>query len=52
MPVGQVRVANADVKGVRFYRVRVGPIADVATADKLLSKVVQMGKCDARIVVD
>ncbi len=50
--VGQVRVANADVKGVRFYRVRLGPIPDVATADKLLQRVVQAGTREARIIVD
>lgn len=50
--IGQVRVANADVKGVRFYRVRLGPVESVALADKLLNKVVQAGHREARIIVD
>ncbi len=50
--LGQVRVANADVKGLRFYRVRVGPVPDVPSADRLLQKVVQTGYREARIIVD
>jgi len=50
--LGKVIVANADVKGVRFYRVRLGPMADVAAADSLLNKVIRTGVSNARIIVD
>lgn len=50
--VGQVRVADADVRGVRYYRVRVGPLPDVTSADRTLKQVNRSGAADARIVVD
>lgn len=49
---GHVRVANVDVKGIQFYRVQVGPIKDVASADVMLGKIVKAGHREARIVVD
>ena len=36
----------------RFYRVRLGPVADVADADRLLATLLQNGHSDARVVVD
>lgn len=50
--IGQTRIAEAVVKGVQYYRVRVGPIASVDTADKLLKRVLQSGADNARIIVD
>ena len=50
--VGHVTVADTQVKGVQFYRVRVGPLPDVPSADKLLHSVVKAGADGARIVVD
>lgn len=50
--VGQTRVAQAVVKGVQYYRVRVGPIATVAEADKMLKRVQLAGAAGARIIVD
>ena len=50
--VGQVTVADVMLKGVQYYRVRLGPIANVAEADKLLKRVAQSGADNARIVVD
>jgi len=50
--VGQTKVAEALVKGVQYYRVRVGPIATVAEADKLLKRVLSSGAENARIIVD
>ena len=50
--VGKASVVDATVKGVRFYRVRLGPVADVAKADSLLQKVAHAGASNARIVVD
>jgi rare lipoprotein A len=35
-----------------FFRVRLGPVADVATADQLLNRVVDQGYTRARVVVD
>lgn len=50
--VGQTKIAQAIVKGVQFYRVRVGPIATVADADKTLKRVLSSGADNARIIVD
>ncbi|MDD5586788.1 MAG: septal ring lytic transglycosylase RlpA family protein [Alphaproteobacteria bacterium] len=50
--VGHVTIADAQVKGVKFYRVRLGPMPDVTSADKLLKKVVKAGANGAKIVVD
>jgi len=50
--VGHVTVADVVLKGVRFYRVRLGPVADVPSADKLLKRVTDAGANNARIVVD
>ncbi|MFA6280452.1 MAG: septal ring lytic transglycosylase RlpA family protein [Bdellovibrionales bacterium] len=49
---GVVNVVEALVKGVKYYRVRVGPIDSVALADKTLKKVVGAGAQGARIIVD
>ena len=38
--------------GKRFYRVRLGPVDDVAIADSMLQKVFNIGFTGARIVVD
>jgi rare lipoprotein A len=51
-PVGLVSIADVMLKGVKFYRVRLGPVADVAEADRLLKKVTHAGASNARIVVD
>ena len=50
--IGQTNVAQALVKGVQYYRVRVGPIATVADADKVLKQVQRAGADGARIIVD
>jgi rare lipoprotein A len=50
--IGRVSVLNVVIKGVEYYRVRLGPVDDVAGADTLLKKVVQTGITEARIVVD
>ena len=46
--VTQVRTA----KGATLFRVRVGPIASVDTADAMLEQVIHSGYPDARLVVD
>jgi rare lipoprotein A len=35
-----------------FFRVRLGPVQDVDTADKLLNRMVDQGYTRARVVVD
>jgi rare lipoprotein A len=50
--VGTVQMSAARVSGVQFYRVRVGPIASVDEADKVLARVVESGVAEAKIVVD
>jgi len=49
---GKVSVAEAVVKGTTYYRVRLGPIKNVAQADSLLKKVLRSGTDGARIVVE
>jgi rare lipoprotein A len=50
--LGAVKVQGAKVKGVDVYRVRLGPIASVDEADRLLYRVVASGLAEARIVVE
>jgi rare lipoprotein A len=50
--LGAVKVQGAKVKGVDVYRVRLGPIASVDEADRLLDRVVASGLAQARIVVE
>jgi rare lipoprotein A len=45
-------VSDAVVNGVKFYRVRVGPITNVAQADGALKRVTHAGVGNARIIVD
>ncbi|MFC3225955.1 septal ring lytic transglycosylase RlpA family protein [Marinibaculum pumilum] len=45
-------VSPTQVEGVEFYRVRLGPIPDVATADRLLDQLEKLGHSGARIVVN
>ncbi len=50
--VGNAQITQAVVNGKTFYRVRVGPIANVDQADATLSRVVGAGADGAKIVVD
>jgi len=50
--LGPTKITNAIVNGQQFYRVRVGPIPDVAQADSLLAKVRGAGAPGARTIVD
>ena len=50
--VGAGEVSSVNRLGKTLYRVRLGPVADVAAADSLLDKVVNIGFGGARIVVD
>ena len=50
--LGPVEIQTTMVDGTPFYRVRVGPLSDVAAADTSLQGVMQRGHNGARIVVD
>lgn len=50
--LGPSEVSPADVNGRIFNRVRIGPVASVEQADRLLAKTLAAGYSGARIVVD
>lgn len=50
--VGRAQISQATVKGQTIYRVRLGPLANVEEADRLLDSVLATGNQDARVVVD
>jgi rare lipoprotein A len=50
--VGQGEVSTVNQLGKMLYRVRLGPMDDVAAADSMLEKIVNTGFTGARIVVD
>ncbi|MDD3371342.1 MAG: septal ring lytic transglycosylase RlpA family protein [Alphaproteobacteria bacterium] len=50
--LGPTSVTTAVVNGTKFYRVRVGPVADVPGADALLEKLKLAGVAGARTAVD
>ena len=45
-------VTPVPVNGRELFRVRLGPVADVADADRLLNQVVEAGYDTARTVVE
>jgi len=50
--VGNVQISPTRVDGQQYYRVRVGPLSDVNSADQSLRTVIARGHAGARIVVD
>ena len=48
--LGSVEIVPSHVNGTALYRVRVGPVASEAAADRLRSRVIDSGFPDARIV--
>jgi len=50
--VGETRITHVLVNATDWYRVRVGPLSDVASADRVLDRIVSQGLDDARIVVE
>ncbi|MBV8060308.1 MAG: septal ring lytic transglycosylase RlpA family protein [Alphaproteobacteria bacterium] len=48
---GPVSVSDIQINGTMFHRVRVGPVASVDEADKLLSRIKRSGILNARTVV-
>lgn len=51
-PLGSVEVLESSVRGASIYRVRIGPVATIKEADKLLIEVIGSGYPGARIVMD
>ncbi|GHD47303.1 hypothetical protein GCM10017083_17530 [Thalassobaculum fulvum] len=49
---GPAGVQRAEVAGRTFHRVRIGPLTEVASADRVLERVIAAGYPGARIVVD
>ncbi|MEO3430185.1 septal ring lytic transglycosylase RlpA family protein [Pelagibius sp. CAU 1746] len=50
--LGNVQIAKALVGDASFYRVRLGPMANVDQADRTLALLLRNGYNDARVVVD
>jgi rare lipoprotein A len=50
--VGKARIQEAYIQGKPVFRVRLGPLASVEDADRMLDAVVAAGQQDARVVVD
>ena len=50
--LGSANITAVRINGNNLFRVRLGPIASVDDADKLLTRVLATGLPDARIVVD
>jgi rare lipoprotein A len=50
--VWPAQISQVQAKGQAFFRVRLGPLANVSDADALLEKVIASGYPDARVVVD
>lgn len=50
--LGPATVSPVDVAGQRLWRVRVGPLRDVPTADEVMARAIVMGHAQARIVVE
>ncbi|MDP6573596.1 MAG: septal ring lytic transglycosylase RlpA family protein [Rhodospirillales bacterium] len=51
-PVGRVKVYQELIGGRDLFRVRVGPLATVEEADKVLDMVIGAGYSDARVVIE
>ena len=50
--VGSVKISSVLINGRDLYRVRVGPLASVADADRILKTVARVGFTSARIIVE
>lgn len=50
--IGPTSVSSATVRGQQFFRVRIGPLDSLATADRTLERVIKSGFPGARIVVE
>lgn len=50
--LGSAEIFQSDIQGRSFYRVRLGPVSNVAEADEILARVAQAGHSNALIVVE
>ncbi len=50
--VGKAQLQQVNIQGKTLFRVRLGPVASVEEADRILDSVVAAGAQDARVVVD
>lgn len=50
--VGKAKLQQVHVQGKTLFRVRLGPVASVEEADRILDSVIATGVQDARVVVD
>jgi len=50
--VGNVQVLPTSVDGQNYFRVRIGPLADVPQADNVMSRLASIGQNNAIVVVD
>ena len=50
--VGKAKLQQVHVQGKPLFRVRLGPVASVEEADRILDSVIATGVQDARVVVD
>lgn len=50
--LGPTKVSQVLVNGQDFYRVRVGPVDNIAEADQLLANLLNTGHTDARIIIE
>jgi rare lipoprotein A len=51
-PMGATAISQVQTKAGTFFRVRMGPIANVGDADALLEKIISSGYPEAKLVVD
>ncbi|MDF2369043.1 septal ring lytic transglycosylase RlpA family protein [Sneathiella sp.] len=50
--MGPTKVSQVLVNGQDFYRVRLGPVQDIARADQVLENLINTGHTDARIIIE
>ena len=48
--IAPAQIETTTVRGKTFYRVKLGPVNDVAQADSVLAKVIDSGEAGARII--
>lgn len=51
-PIGQANITQVNIGSQPMFRVRVGPIASLDDADRMLDQIVRAGAPDARLIVD
>jgi cell division septation protein DedD len=49
---GQVFVRDNEIAGRRMYRVRIGPVPDVAEFDRIVAALERVGINDAHLALD